>query len=221
MLSTENLNKFYYNGKIETHVLKDLTLEIDAGEFVAILGKSGSGKSTLLNILSTLMKADSGKICYNNINYFDVKEKELNKLRNEEFSVIFQFHYLIPYLTALENVLLPCSKSFTPVKKEDIEYAKECLDKVGLNGKYDRLPNQLSGGEQQRVAIARALIKKPKVIFADEPTGNLDAENSMIVANIFKQLNNEGYTILMVTHDKSMADFAERIITMKDGQIVN
>jgi len=221
MLIAENINKFYRNSKVETHVLKDVNVKIDAGEFVAVLGKSGSGKSTLLNILSTLMKADSGKIYYNSLDYSNMKESELNKIRNEKFSIIFQFHYLIPYLTALENVLLPFSKRFIPVGKEEVEYAKECLDKVGLKGKYDRLPNQLSGGEQQRVAIARALVKKPEVIFADEPTGNLDEENSMIVANIFKQLNNEGYTILMVTHDKSVADFANRIITMKDGRIVN
>ncbi|UOD35692.1 ABC transporter ATP-binding protein [Deferribacteraceae bacterium V6Fe1] len=221
MITAENLNKYYHNGNIETHVLKDVNVNLNKGEFVAILGKSGSGKSTLLNILSTLMKADSGKICYNSLDYFKMKEADLNKIRNEKFSVIFQFHYLIPYLTALENVLLPFSKSLIPVSKDDIEYAKECLDKVGLEGKYDRLPNQLSGGEQQRVAIARALVKKPEVIFADEPTGNLDGENSMIVANIFKQLNNEGYAILMVTHDKSVADFAGRIITMRDGQIVN
>jgi len=221
MIMAENLNKYYHNGQIETHVLKDVNVTLNAGEFVAILGKSGSGKSTLLNILSTLMRADSGKICYNSFDYFKMKETDLNKIRNEKFSVIFQFHYLIPYLTALENVLLPFSKSLIPVKKDDIEYAKECLDKVGLEGKYDRLPNQLSGGEQQRVAIARALVKKPEVIFADEPTGNLDGENSMIVANIFKQLNNEGYSILMVTHDKSVADFAGRTITMRDGQIVN
>jgi len=193
---------------------------IENGDFVAICGKSGSGKSTLLNILSTLMKADSGSITYKGTDYSSMKEKDINSLRNEKYSVIFQFHYLISYLTVLENVLLPCAKGYLPVRKEDIVYAKECLDKVGLKDKYYRLPNQLSGGEQQRVAIARALVKKPEVIFADEPTGNLDNENGTIVADIFKKLNSEGYTIVMVTHDMSVAGYAKRKVIMKDGCIV-
>jgi putative ABC transport system ATP-binding protein len=220
MISANNINKIYKNGKIETHVLKDLSLDISKGDFISICGRSGSGKSTLLNILSTLMKADSGTITYKGITYSDMKENDINKIRNENYSIIFQFHYLINYLTALQNVLLPFAKSFISIKKENVEYAKHCLDKVGLKGKYDRLPNQLSGGEQQRVAIARALVKKPEVIFADEPTGNLDEENSFTIADIFSSLNSEGYTIVMVTHDTAVANYGNRKIFMKDGEIV-
>jgi len=220
MLNAENVNKYYNNGELKNHVLKDICMDIEQNDFVAICGKSGSGKSTLLNILSTLMKPDSGKILYNDENYAEMKEDKINKLRNESYSVIFQFHYLIPYLTAMENVLLPFSNRIVPVNRKNAEYAKECLDKVGLEGKYERLPNQLSGGEQQRVAVARALVKKPEILFADEPTGSLDDENSSGIADIFSQLNEEGYTIVMVTHDSSIADFARRKIMMKDGQIV-
>lgn len=221
MISAKKINKIYQNGKIKTHVIKDLSIDIPNGDFISICGKSGSGKSTLLNILSTLMNADSGDITYNGVNYKDMKESEINKLRNESYSIIFQFHYLITYLTALQNVLLPFAKSFISIKKEDIEYAKYCLDKVGLKDKYNRLPNQLSGGEQQRVAIARALVKRPQVIFADEPTGNLDEENSFAIAEIFKSLNCEGYTIVMVTHDTTIAEYGKRKIFMKDGEIVS
>lgn len=160
------------------------------------------------------------RILYNNENYAEMREGKINKLRNESYSVIFQFHYLIPYLTAMENVLLPFSNRMLPVNRKNAEYAKECLDKVGLEGKYERLPNQLSGGEQQRVAVARALVKKPEILFADEPTGSLDDENSTGIAGIFSQLNEEGYTIVMVTHDSSIANFARRKIMMRDGQIV-
>jgi len=221
MINAKKINKIYQNGKIKTHVIKDLSIDIPNGDFISICGKSGSGKSTLLNILSTLMNADSGDITYNGVNYKDMKESEINKLRNESYSIIFQFHYLITYLTALQNVLLPFAKSFISIKKEDIEYAKYCLDKVGLKDKYNRLPNQLSGGEQQRVAIARALVKRPQVIFADEPTGNLDEENSYAIAEIFKSLNCEGYTIVMVTHDTTIAEYGKRKIFMKDGEIVS
>lgn len=221
MISAKKINKIYQNGKIKTHVIKNLSLDIPKGDFISICGKSGSGKSTLLNILSTLMNADSGDITYKGVNYKDMKESEINKLRNESYSIIFQFHYLITYLTALQNVLLPFAKSFISIKKEDIEYAMHCLDKVGLKDKYNRLPNQLSGGEQQRVAIARALVKRPQVIFADEPTGNLDEENSFAIAEIFKSLNCEGYTIVMVTHDATIAEYGKRKIFMKDGEIVS
>jgi putative ABC transport system ATP-binding protein len=220
MINAKKINKIYQNGKIKTHVIKNLSLDIPKGDFISICGKSGSGKSTLLNILSTLMNADSGDITYKGVNYKDMKESEINKLRNESYSIIFQFHYLITYLTALQNVLLPFAKSFISIKKEDIEYAMYCLDKVGLKDKYNRLPNQLSGGEQQRVAIARALVKRPQVIFADEPTGNLDEENSFAIAEIFKSLNCEGYTIVMVTHDATIAEYGKRKIFMKDGEIV-
>ncbi len=221
MLRVNNVNKFYSNGEEKNHVLKDVSLNIGRGEFISICGKSGSGKSTLLNVLSTLMKPDGGELYYNDTGYHHMKERDLNRLRNNCYSMIFQFHYLIPYLNALENVLLPFTNRLFPVHKKNVEYAKECLDKVDLQGKYERLPGQLSGGEQQRVAVARALVKKPEILFADEPTGSLDDENSREIARIFTDLHAEGYTIVMVTHDITMAGYAEKILNMKDGKIVS
>lgn len=200
------------------HVLKDISLNIDEGEFVSISGKSGSGKTTLLYILSTLDTPSSGDVELGGFDPYRLSEKNLHEFRNKEIGFIFQFHYLLPELSAVENITLPARKQGLHLKKD--EKARLLMDQFGLNGKYDRLPSQLSGGEQQRVAIARALIMDPKYLFADEPTGNLDSHNGMIVMNLLKEVNLEKrMSIVLVTHEMDYAQMASRVIHLVDGQI--
>ncbi|MCX7761038.1 MAG: ABC transporter ATP-binding protein [Hydrogenothermaceae bacterium] len=204
----------------QEHILKDIDLDIYEGEFVSIIGPSGSGKSSLLYIIGLLDTPTSGSI-YIDGNLIDFKnQREIARLRNTKMGFVFQFHYLINELTALENVIVPLIKARVEIGKSKV-IARELLKKVGLEGKEDRKPYQLSGGQQQRVAIARALSNNPQVIIADEPTGNLDSKNTQIVMDIFKQLNTEGKTIIMVTHELELANQTNRIISMKDGRIVS
>ena len=174
MLSAQSLNKHYLYGSEKIQVLRDVSLQIDDGEFLAVVGRSGSGKTTLLNVLSTLVQPDDGQLYYNHNNLASASTEHLNNLRQHDFAVIFQFHHLLPYLTVLQNTLLPFMRSVTPVSREIVARAEQCLERIGLSGKKDRLPGNLSGGEQQRVAIARAMVQSAKVLFADEPTGSLD-----------------------------------------------
>jgi putative ABC transport system ATP-binding protein len=201
-------------------VLKGVSLTIAEGEFVAIVGRSGSGKTTLLNVLSTLVKPDNGDLHYRENNLRALSDSRLNTLRQADFSVIFQFHHLLPYLTVLENSLLPFMRSIKSVKKEVVNKARQCLDRVGLADKASRLPGSLSGGEQQRVAIARALVKSSKVLFADEPTGSLDKGTGEQIMQLLSELHQDGLSVVMVTHDPEYARLAQRTVTIEDGLMV-
>lgn len=196
-----------YNGDV---ALKNINLSIEKGEFISIIGESGSGKTTLLSILSTLLKQKDAELFFENRNYKDIKN--IDKFRKENIGFIFQFHYLINYLTNAENVKIANEKA---LDKEVLELFK-LLDISELINKF---PNEISGGQRQRVAIARALINKPKVIFADEPTGNLDSKNSLKVFKLFQELSKDGVTVIVATHDKTLAKMSHRIIEVKDGQI--
>lgn len=201
-----------------TEVLRDISLEIQEGEFVALTGKSGSGKSTLLYLLSSLDNTTSGKVRIDGNDLSEMNSRDLHAFRNSHMGFVFQFHYLLPELTALENVLMPCVKSGK--EKEYRERAIALFQEFELTQRLNHFPSQLSGGEQQRVAIARSLIMRPKYIFADEPTGNLDTANGQKVMELFKRANHEfNTTIIFVTHDADFAKDAHRQIVMKDGMI--
>jgi ABC-type lipoprotein export system ATPase subunit len=199
-------------------ILKDISLSINEGEFVALTGRSGSGKSTLLYIISSLDTPSEGTIHIDGQDMLRIPSHQLHRFRNEHIGFVFQFHYLLPELSALENVLMPALKHGS--SKEKTPYALQLLEGFGLANKANRLPRQLSGGEQQRVAIARALVMKPRYLFADEPTGNLDSINGDSVMNVFKTVNKEhNTTVVMVTHDPDFANMAHRQIHLVDGEI--
>lgn len=212
-----NLTKSF--GEPPTSVLKGISAEIKDGEMVAITGRSGSGKSTLLYIISSLDKATSGEVLVDNISLTHIGKKDLHRFRNLKMGFVFQFHHLLPELTAVENILMPTLKTtFDATRKV---FALELLEEFGIRNKADSLPSQLSGGEQQRVAIARALIMRPIFLFADEPTGNLDSSNGQLVMSLFKRINKErGTTIIYVTHDQLFAQMASRQINLADGMII-
>uniref|UniRef100_A0A7C4AGV5 Cell division ATP-binding protein FtsE n=1 Tax=Fundidesulfovibrio putealis TaxID=270496 RepID=A0A7C4AGV5_9BACT len=216
MLQALNVTKSFG----DTRVLDDVSVDIAQGEFACVVGRSGSGKSTLLNVLSTLLRPDRGSVRYQGRDITALKEGALNALRHKDFSIVFQLHHLLPYLTARENVLLPFMNSLTPVTQEQRGKAMHCLERVGLTGKEDRLPGKLSGGEQQRVAIARALVKSPGVLFADEPTGSLDKKNGDGIMELLRDLNRDGVTVVVVTHDLGYAKLASRTVVMEDGRVV-
>lgn len=220
MIQAKNIHK-YYN---DLHVLKGVDIHVKKGEIVSIVGASGAGKTTLLQLLGTLDRASNKEdfsIKINNTNINALNDKALAKFRNEHIGFIFQFHQLLPEFTALENVCLPAFIKGT--KKADAEKrAKELLDFLGLSHRYSHKPNELSGGEQQRVAVARALINKPDLIFADEPSGNLDSESAENLHNLFFKLRDEfGQTFVIVTHNEELANMADRKLTMVDGKIIN
>lgn len=220
MIKAENIHKYYD----DLHVLKGVNIHISKGEVVSIVGASGSGKTTLLQILGTLdhiSKKDKGSLVINNTSIPDLSEKNLAKFRNEHIGFIFQFHQLLPEFTALENVCIPAFIKKTP-KADAVKKAKELLDFLGLSHRYDHKPNELSGGEQQRVAVARALVNNPELIFADEPSGNLDSESAENLHNLFFKLRDEyGQTFVIVTHNEELANLADRKLTMVDGKITN
>jgi len=218
IISLKNIKKIYTLGERKIEVLKGINLDVEKGEFLAIMGVSGSGKSTLLNIIGLMDMPTSGEYYLMGKLVNQLEDEKLSQLRNAYIGFVFQQFYLIEYLNALENVLLPLlysNKSFPKPKQR----AKILLDKVGLSGRYSSKPSQLSGGEQQRVAIARALINDPEIILADEPTGQLDYQTANSIMDIFEQLNKEGKTIILVTHDPEMAARAKRIVKIKDGKI--
>lgn len=221
MLIARNIRKSFTTDSKQVDVLKGVSVELKEGEFASIVGRSGSGKTTLLNVLSTLVRPDDGELLYNEENLAEVPEKRLDRLRKSDFAVIFQFHHLLPYLTVLENTLLPFMNSVRPVTRKIESTALECLERVGLADKGGRLPGNLSGGEQQRVAIARALVKSSKLLFADEPTGSLDKATGEQIMELLSRLNSEGLSIVMVTHDPAYARIAQRTIEIEDGQIVH
>lgn len=218
MIKAENIHKYYD----DLHVLKGVSLNIDKGEIVSIVGASGAGKTTLLHILGTLDNAskDSGELVINGTKIASLNRKELAKFRNEHIGFIFQFHQLLPEFTALENVCIPAFIKKTP-KSEAEKKGRELLDFLGLSHRYNHKPNELSGGEQQRVAVARALINNPLMIFADEPSGNLDSASAENLHKLFFQLRKEfGQTFVIVTHNEELADMADRKLTMSDGKII-
>lgn len=206
-------------GQPPNRVLQDITFEVRTGEFVALTGRSGSGKSTLLYLLSSLDTAYEGTIEIDRRDLNNMNENELGIFRNQHMGFVFQFHYLLAELSAIENVLMPARKVKREIERR--ERAESLLAKFGLGGKMHRRPRELSGGEQQRVAIARALVMEPQYLFADEPTGNLDSANGETVMNIIRDLNEDfGTTIIMVTHDPDFANMAKRKIHLADGKVV-
>jgi putative ABC transport system ATP-binding protein len=219
MINITNLHKSYQMGKNYLHVLKGIDLKINEGELVAIMGSSGSGKSTLLNIIGMLDNYESGSYELDSIPIKDLDETKAAKYRNKFLGFVFQSFNLINYKTAIENVALPLYYQGIG-SKERQEIAYEYLKKVGLNQWAEHLPSELSGGQKQRVAIARALASQPKVLLADEPTGALDSQTSEEVMSLIKKINNEGKTILVVTHEQEIANMCKRIITLKDGVII-
>lgn len=218
MLTARHIAKTFTADGVATRALDDASLHIEPGEFTAIVGRSGSGKSTFLSVLSTLTTPDEGVLHFENRDLANLAERERNALRHSEFAVIFQQHHLLPYLSAEENTLLPFMNRLRPVTRDETMRARECLERVGLGGLHDRLPGQLSGGEQQRVAIARALVKRSRVLFADEPTGSLDKATGQGVMDLLAELAGDGLAVVMVTHDENHAARAGRTVRMEDGK---
>ena len=220
MIQIKNLHKSYPMGKDSLHVLKGLDLHIKEGEFVSIMGSSGSGKSTLLNIVGLLDEHDEGEYYLNKQKIEKLDEKKAAVLRNKFLGFVFQSFNLISYKTAVENVALPLYYKGVG-RKERLVTAMEYLDKVGLKDWANHLPNELSGGQKQRVAIARALVTEPKVVLADEPTGALDSVTSDSVMELLKEINREGMTVFVITHEEEIAEQSERIVRLKDGVIIS
>lgn len=220
VLLGKNITKSFTRGKDNIiTVLKDVSLTINNNEISVIVGASGAGKSTLLHILSGLDKPNKGEVEIDGINIFNLSELEISKFRNKSIGFIFQFHHLLPEFTAEENIAIASMINGTS-KKDAIKKSEELLSLVGLEERKNHLPAELSGGEQQRVAIARALINNPKIIFADEPTGNLDSKNSETVHQLFIDLKTKfGITVLMVTHNQDLVKLADRVLEMRDGQV--
>lgn len=219
MIIIENLWKIYDTGKIKVPALKGVNLTINQGEFAAIMGPSGSGKSTLMNILGCLDRPTQGGYSLDKHKVEEMTDNELAEVRNQKIGFVFQSFNLIPRTSALKNVELPMIYGKVNGKHRH-EKAKQALDRVGLSDRLDHNPNELSGGQKQRVAIARALVNNPAIILADEPTGNLDSVSSKEIMEIFKQLNSEGSTIIIVTHEPEIAELTNRVITFKDGELV-
>ena len=220
MINVDNLKKTYYMGNQSLDALSGVTFEITKGEYVAIMGPSGSGKSTLMNIIGCLDSPTKGTYYLNNKEVSQMSDDELSKIRNTEIGFVFQNFSLLPRSSALENVMLPLQYAGISLSERKT-IALDALEKVELLDRKDHKPSELSGGQQQRVAIARALVNNPSILFADEPTGNLDSQTGMKVLDIFKRLNENGQTIILITHENEVASAAKRIIHIKDGNISN
>lgn len=218
VLRTEELTREYGFGDNKVVALNHVSFSVEEGEFVTILGPSGSGKSTLLHLLGGVDKPTFGKVYIGGQSIYEMKERELTAFRRREIGQIYQFYNLIPVLNVEENICLPMLLDHRQAERKDLD---ELLELLGLTERVNHLPSELSGGQQQRVAIGRALISKPKLILADEPTGNLDQKNSREIIKLFRELNEKyGQTILLITHDEKIAEHAERILVIEDGRIV-
>ena len=218
VIQVEDVHKYYDLGETKVHALRGVDMKVERGEFVAIMGSSGSGKSTFMNMLGCLDKPSSGRYILEGTDVSKLEKKDLAAIRNRKLGFVFQGFNLLSRTTALENVELPTL--YAKMEKEErASRAKEVLEMVGLGGRLDHFPSQLSGGQQQRVAIARALVNKPAILLADEPTGNLDSRTSVEIMQIFQELNEQGLTIVLVTHEPDIAQFAKRIVVFRDGKI--
>lgn len=220
MINCKNLKKIYQNGDVETEALKGISFKVDEGEFLAIIGPSGSGKSTLMHILGALDVPTSGQYFLDGKEVSKLKDDQLSDLRRNRIGFVFQSFNLLPRTTVLRNVVLPLLYSEISLKERE-KRARKMLAQAGLEDEkfYYRYSNQLSGGQIQRVAIARALINNPAIILADEPTGNLDTKNSHLVMEAFRKLNDKGHTVIVITHEDEVAAFADRVISIRDGEI--
>lgn len=220
VIQLEDFRKTYISGEVEVHAVQGVTLTIQAGEFVAIMGASGSGKSTMMNTLGCLDRPSSGRFLFDGVNVGELDRDELADLRNRKIGFVFQGFNLLSRTTALENVELPMLYCRPGIRGNvQRELAEKALALVGLSDRIDHTPSQLSGGQQQRVAIARALVNQPKLLLADEPTGNLDSRTSIEIMGIFQQLNAEGITVVMVTHELDIARYCRRVVVMRDGLV--
>ncbi len=218
LISISNIAKVYTIGSEEIHALRDVSLEINKNEYVALMGPSGSGKSTLMNVLGCLDTPSSGEYILNGTSVAKMLDNQLAEVRNKEIGFVFQTFNLLPRSTALENVMLPLVYAGMPKANREAR-AKEVLDQVGLANRMTHRPNELSGGQRQRVAIARALVNKPAIILADEPTGNLDSKTSVEIMGLFEEIHKQGNTIILVTHEEDIAMHAHRIVRLKDGLV--
>ena len=218
LISVCDLKKQYIMGKTIVHALRSITLDIDRNEYVALMGPSGSGKSTLMNILGCLDTPTEGTYILNNRDVSRLTDDELAYIRNREIGFVFQTFNLLPRFTALENVALPLIYAGLP-RSEREQRARKALEEVGLGDRLTHKPNELSGGQRQRVAVARALANKPSIILADEPTGNLDTKTSLEIMQLFNQIHEAGNTVILVTHEPDIAEYAERIVYLRDGMI--
>ena len=221
IIQIDNVHKTYQAGDVQVHAVRGISLRIEKGEFVALMGASGSGKSTMMNILGCLDRPTKGHYLLDGIDVSGLDRDELAEIRNEKIGFVFQGFNLLSRTSALENIELPTLYSQKPLSSEQ-QYQKaiEALELVGLKDRADHQPNQLSGGQQQRVAIARALVNEPRLLLADEPTGNLDTQTSIEVMGIFQKLNAQGITIVMVTHELDIASYTKRNIVMRDGEVL-
>ena len=220
LLELKELYKIYIMGSVEVQALRGIDLTIDKGEFISIMGTSGSGKSTLMNIIGCLDRPTKGNYFLEGIDIKEKSEDELSFIRNQKIGFVFQSFNLIARTSAVKNVELPMIYAKMHANDRH-ERAKQLLEKVGLGDRIHHMPNELSGGQRQRVAIARALANEPPIMLADEPTGNLDSKSSIEIMEIFRNLNEEGKTVIIVTHERNIAEYTDRIVTFKDGQIVS
>jgi putative ABC transport system ATP-binding protein len=221
VIQLEKVSKVYQSGDVEVHAVRDVSLTVEPGEFVAIMGSSGSGKSTMMNILGCLDRPTGGRYLLDGVDVSKLSRNRLADVRNQKIGFIFQGFNLLSRTSALENVELPMMYARDPISaRQQRERAMKALEMVGLGERFDHHPNQLSGGQQQRVAIARALVNDPSLLLADEPTGNLDSRTSVEIMEAFQDLNDRGITIVMVTHETDIANFTKRNVVMRDGLVV-
>jgi putative ABC transport system ATP-binding protein len=222
VIKLEHFSKTYYTGAVDVHAVRSVSLEIQPGEFVAVMGASGSGKSTLMNAIGCLDRPTAGKYWLDGVDVGELDRDELADLRNEKIGFVFQGFNLLSRTSALENVELPMLYSRPGIRgHQQRDRALKALETVGLSDRADHHPNQLSGGQQQRVAIARALVNHPKLLLADEPTGNLDSRTSIEIMGVFQHLNSQGMTVVMVTHELDIAHYSTRMVIMRDGRVVS